>query len=146
MDWHYHHHHNVPEGLGVFLVLWSSRWSWSLHLFLGRPMFLRAVGLYCNACFGSLFVSMFCTFVATFSGTVLFPLLCSVLPFFAQYIDSFLYLVLLFQVSVSKISFVLLLYVFPLFSSVPKLHFQISMLDWHLWRLFLFPFNEFRST
>jgi len=42
--------------------------------------------------------------VATFSGNVLFPLLCSVLPLFAQYIDSFLYLVLLFQVSVSKIS------------------------------------------
>jgi len=40
--------------------------------------------------------------VATFSGTVLFPLLCSVLPFFAEYIDSFLYLVLLFQVSISK--------------------------------------------
>ena len=68
--------------------------------------------------------------VATFSGTVLFPLLCSVLPFFAQYeyIDSFLYLVLLFQVSVSKISSVLLLNVVPLFSSVPKLHLQISML------------------
>jgi len=42
--------------------------------------------------------------VATFSSTVLFPLLCSVLPFFAYYIDSFLYLVLLFQVSVSKTS------------------------------------------
>ena len=40
--------------------------------------------------------------VATFSDTILFPLLCSVLLFFAQYIDSFLYLVLLFQVSVSK--------------------------------------------
>jgi len=39
-------------------------------------------GLYCSACFGSL-----CLFpssvgvVATFSGTVLFPLLCSVLPY-----------------------------------------------------------------
>ena len=66
--------------------------------------------------------------VATFSGTILFPLLCSVLPFFAKFIDSFLYLVLLFQVSVSKISSVLLLDVVPLFSSVPKLHFQISML------------------
>ena len=39
--------------------------------------------------------------VATFSGTVLFPLLCSVLPFFAQYIDSFLYLVL-FPIAVNK--------------------------------------------
>ena len=42
--------------------------------------------------------------------------------------DSFLYLVLLFQVGVSKISSVLLLNVDPLFSSVPKLPFQISML------------------
>jgi len=66
--------------------------------------------------------------VATNTGTVLFPLLCSVLPFFAKYIDSFLYLVLLFPVSVSKISSVLLLNVVPIFSSVPKLHFQISML------------------
>ena len=38
------HHHHVPEGLGVFPVPWSSRWSWSLHLFLGRPMFLRPFG------------------------------------------------------------------------------------------------------
>ena len=44
--------------------------------------------------------------VATFPGTVLFPLLCSVLPL---HTDSFLYLVLLFQASVSKISSVLLL-------------------------------------
>jgi len=31
-------YHHVPEGLGVYPVPWSSRWSWSLHLFLGRPM------------------------------------------------------------------------------------------------------------
>ena len=36
--------------------------------------------------------------------------------------------ILLFLISVSKISSVLLLNVVPLFSSVPKLHFQISML------------------
>jgi len=65
---------------------------------------------------------------ATFPGTVSFPLLCSVLQFFAKYVDSFLYLVLLFQGSVSKITSVLLLNVVPLFSSVPKLQFQISML------------------
>ena len=58
--------------------------------------------------------------VATFSGTVLFPLLCSVLPFFPQFIDSFLYLVLLIQIIVAKISSVLLLNVVPLFSSVSK--------------------------
>ena len=55
------HHHHVPEGLGVFPVPWSSRWSWSLHLFLGRPMFLLPFGLYCSACFGSLSVSILCT-------------------------------------------------------------------------------------
>ena len=58
---HHHHHHHVPEGLGVFPVPWSSSWSWSLRLFLGRPMFLRLFGLYCSACFGSLFVSILCT-------------------------------------------------------------------------------------
>ena len=43
---HHHHHHHVHEGLGVFPVPLSSRWSWSLHLFLGRPMFLRPFGLF----------------------------------------------------------------------------------------------------
>jgi len=43
---HHHHHHHVHEGLGVFPVPWSSKWNWSLHLFLGRPMFLRPYGLY----------------------------------------------------------------------------------------------------
>jgi len=45
----------------VFPVPWSSKWSWSLHLFFGRPMFLRPFGLYCNACFGILFLSILCT-------------------------------------------------------------------------------------
>ena len=57
----YHHHHHIPKGLGVFPVPWSSRWSWPLHLFLGRPMFLHPFVLYCSACFGSLFVSTLCT-------------------------------------------------------------------------------------
>ena len=57
----HHHHHHVPEGFDVFRVPWSSRWSWSLHLFLGRPTFLRPFGLYSRACFGSLFVSILCT-------------------------------------------------------------------------------------
>jgi len=73
---HHRHHHNVPEGLGMFPAPCSSRWSWSLHLFLGRPMFLRPFGIYCSACFGSLCPS-FVRVVATFRGTVLFPLLCA---------------------------------------------------------------------
>ena len=64
---HHHHHHHVHEGLGVFPVPWSSRWSWSLHLFLGCPMFLRPFGLYCSAHFGSLFVSILCMWCSHFS-------------------------------------------------------------------------------
>ena len=48
---------------------------------LRSPMFLRPFDLYCSACFGSLCPSSIHV-VATFSGTVLFLLLCSVLPFF----------------------------------------------------------------
>jgi hypothetical protein len=58
---HHHYHHHVQERLGVFPVRWSSKRSWSFHLFLGRPMFLRPFGLYCSACFGILFVSILCT-------------------------------------------------------------------------------------
>ena len=78
-----HHHHYVPEGLGVFPLPWSSKWSWFLHLFFGRPMFLRPL------VYIVVFVLVFCfcpssvRVVATFSGTVLFPLLCSVLLFFS---------------------------------------------------------------
>jgi len=56
----FNHHHHVPEGLGVFSVPWSSKWSRSLRLFLGHPTFLRPFGLYRNACFGILFVSILC--------------------------------------------------------------------------------------
>ena len=63
----HHHHHHVNDGLGAFPVLKSSRWSWSLHLFLGRPMFLRPFVWYCSACFGILFVSILCTCCSDFS-------------------------------------------------------------------------------
>jgi hypothetical protein len=64
---HHHYHHHVYEGLGVFPVPWSSKWNSSLHLFLGRPMFLRPFGLYCITCFGILFVSILCTCCSHFS-------------------------------------------------------------------------------
>ena len=51
----------------MFPVPWSSRWSCSLHLFLGRPMFLRPFVLHCSACFGSLFVSILCSCCSHFS-------------------------------------------------------------------------------
>ena len=111
----HHHHHHVHEGLGVFPVPWSSRCSWSLHLFLGRPTFLRPCGLYCSACFGSLFVSILCTCFSHFFCYCFtsFTLFCA--PVFSL-IHWFFSLSLL------------LLNVVPLFSPVPKLHFQISML------------------
>ena len=90
----YHHHHHVPEWLGVFPVPWSSKWSWSLHLFFGRPMFLRPFGLYRNACFGILFLSILCTCCSHFFLVLfyfLYYVLCScffsktLVPFFIQF-------------------------------------------------------------
>ena len=60
-------YNHVPEGLRVFPLPWSSRRSWSLHPFLGRPMFFCPLGLYCSARFGSLFVSILCTCCNHFS-------------------------------------------------------------------------------
>ena len=74
--------------------------------------------------------------VATFSGIVLFPSLCSVPPFFPQYIDSFLYPIFLFPVSVSKISYVLLQNIVPLFfstqTSLPKFNVALAVMLWIL--------------
>ena len=93
-----HHHHHVPEGLGMFPVPWSSRWSWSLQLFLGRPMFLRPFGLYCSACFGSLFVSILCTCCSHFywyffiSFTMFCaPVFCLIHWFFSLYCSNYLW-------------------------------------------------------
>jgi len=58
------------------------RWSWSLHLFLGLLcsvvllVYILVLVLVVCLCPSSVHA------VATFYGTVLFPLLCSVLPFF----------------------------------------------------------------
>jgi len=52
-------------------------------------MFRLPSGLYFSACLGSLFVSILCTCCSHFSGTVLFPLLCSVLPFFPNTLNIF---------------------------------------------------------
>ena len=63
----HHHHHHVHEGLGLIPVPWSSKWNWSLHLFLSRPMCLRPFGLYCSACLGILSVSILCMCCSHFS-------------------------------------------------------------------------------
>ena len=87
---HHHHYHHVPEGLGVFPVPWSSRWSWSLHLFLGCPMFLRPFGLYCSACFGSLFVSILSTCCSHFFWYcfISFTMLCAPVSCLMQWLFS----------------------------------------------------------
>jgi len=96
--------HHVPEGLGVFPIPYpqdevgpsiSSSVVLCSFVFL---VYIVVLVLVVCLCPSSVHV------VATFSGTVLFPLLCSMLPFFAKYIDSYLYQVLLFQASVSKIT------------------------------------------
>jgi len=124
---HQHHHHHVPEGVGVFPVPWSSKWSWSLHLFFGCPMFLRPFGLYCSTCFGILFVSILCTCCSHFFWYcfISFTVFCA--PVFP--LIHWLFSLSNFVIpSVSKISSVLLLNVVLLVSSIPKLHFQISVL------------------
>jgi len=45
-------------------------------------MCLRSFGLYCSACLGILLVSPSVSVLVTFPGTVLFPLLYSLLLFF----------------------------------------------------------------
>ena len=78
-----HHHHHVPEGLGVFLFLdpqdeVGPSFSSSVVLcFFVLLVYIVMLVLVVCLCPSSVRV------VATFSGTVLFPLLCSVLPFFA---------------------------------------------------------------
>jgi len=84
---HHRHHHHVPEGLGVFLFLDpkdevgpSISFSVVLCSFV-LLVYIVVLALVVCLCPSPVHV------VATLSGTVLFPLLCSVLPFFAQYID-----------------------------------------------------------
>jgi len=38
-----HHRHHVHEGLDVFPVPWSSRWSWSLLLLLVLVLFYNVL-------------------------------------------------------------------------------------------------------
>ena len=128
---HRHHHHHVREGLGVFPIPYSSRWSWSLHLFLGRPF-----GLYWSACFGVPFVSILCTCCSHFFWYILFPLLCSVSQFFPQYIDYFLHPILLFPVSVSNFTYAASKRCSSLFfstqASLPNFNAALAVMLWIL--------------
>ena len=95
-------------------------------------MCLRPFGLYRSACLGILFVSILCMCCSHFSWYCFISFTIFTAPVFSLIHWFFFYLVLLFQEGVLKISSVLLLNV-PLFSSVPRLHFRISMLlSYHL--------------
>jgi len=78
-------HHHVHEGLCMFPVPWSSKWSWSLHIFFGHPMFLRPFGLYCSACFGILFVFILYTCCGHFFWYcfISFTMFCAPIFFFS---------------------------------------------------------------
>jgi len=82
---HHHHRHHVHEGLGLFPVPWSSKWNWFpppvsspvVVCFFVLLVYILTLVLVFRLCPSSVHV------VATFPGTVLFPSLYSVLPFFS---------------------------------------------------------------
>jgi len=116
----YHNHNH--EGLGVFLVPWSSRCSWSLHLFLGRPMFLCPFGLYCSSCFGILFVSIPCTCFSHFSWYcfISFTMFCAPV-FFTNIVPEILWILNIHNFNIIGVQLLLLLllgYEFCLLSTI----------------------------
>ena len=125
---HHHHHHHVHEGLGVFPVPQSSNWIWSLHLFFGRPIFLHPFVLYCNACFSVLFVSILCPCCSHFFWCcfISFTMFCA--PVFSPIYRFFSLSNFVIPTKCLKNFICAASERYPLFSSVPKLHFQISML------------------
>ena len=103
------------------------------------PSLLRSsyvpFGLHCSAFFGILFVSILCKCCSPFFWYCFISCTMFCAPVFSLIHWFFLFPILLFPVSLVKISSVLLLNVVPLFSSVPKLHFQFSILAVILWIL-----------
>ena len=125
---HHHHHHHVHELLCMFPAPWYSKWSWSLHLFFCLPMFLRSFGLYCCACFGILFVSSLSTCCSPFFWYcfISFTMFCApVYPLIHWFFSLSNFVI---PIKCLKIFICAASKRFPLFSSVPRLHFQISML------------------
>ena len=94
---------------------------------LRRPIFRLPSGLYFSACLGSLFLSILCTWCSHFFWYCFISFSMFYAPVFPLIYRIFS-LSNFVTPSVSKISSVLLLNVVSLFSSVPKLQFQISML------------------
>jgi hypothetical protein len=75
-------------------------------------MFLRPFGLCCNTGFVIPFASILCTCCSHFFWYCFIFLTMFCASAFPKYIDSFLYLILLFQANVSKFSSVLKNYLF----------------------------------
>ena len=125
-----HHHHHVQEGLVLIpvpCILKMKLVPPSISSSVVLSVFVLLVYIVVLVQVSCLCPSSVCV-VATFPGTVLFFFTIFSAPVFFPLIHwFFLYLVLLFQEGVLKISSVLLLNVVPLFSSVPRLHFRILM-------------------
>jgi hypothetical protein len=74
------HNKNLPSSLSCswrirpVSVPWSSKWNWSLHLFLGRPMFFLLLVYIVTLVLVFYLCPSSIPFVATFPGIVLFPL------------------------------------------------------------------------
>jgi len=80
--YHHHHHHHVREGLGMFPVPYpQNEVGPSISSSVVQCPFVYLVCISVPVLAVSLCPSSV-RVVATFSVTVLFPLLCSVLPFF----------------------------------------------------------------
>ena len=61
----------------IIIIIMFLKMKLALHLFLGRAVFLRPFGLYFNACFGTLFVSMLCTCCSDFFLVLCYFLYCT---------------------------------------------------------------------
>ena len=85
-------------------------------------------GLYCSACFDSLFVPILCTCCSHFFRYCFISFIMSCAPVFCLIHWFFSLSSFVIPSKCLKFSFVLLPKVVPFFSSLSKLHFQISML------------------
>ena len=125
---HHHHHHHVPEGLGMLAC------SLILKMKLVPPSLPRSS--YVSSCFWFILQCLFWQSVCVHPLYMLQPLFMVLFYFlYCVLCSSFLPNTLILSLSSFVIpsrclkNFIVLLpNVVPLFSSVPKLHFQISML------------------
>jgi hypothetical protein len=103
-------------------VVYPSRWSWSFHLFLGRPVLLFPFGLYFSACLGILSVSILstCCSHSRWYCFIFRTVFCTPSSSLTDWFLSLSNLVI--PSKCLKISFVLLPVFFHLVASAPRLH------------------------